>query len=515
MPTSVLGGQSEATIDQANIAMRAMPWYQDQLRSWGMDPGHPGKLNDRQKTALTRAAQANGFVVDEGHIEMDDHGNFNPIGHKLRNTLIVVGMAAATIATMGAAGVFAGAAGTGLGAAEGVGAYGVGDAALAGLGTGAMGAVPVAGGVAAAGALPAGVTLEGIAAGGGGASTAVPAGTAAAASGGGLSSAELGAMAGELPEAGGGVAAAGGGAATSGFDAAGNWVGSSTYNIPAGGGLGAGWVNSPMGLGLIGTGINAATSIYGMNKQADAAQQAALLNSQSAASQLAFLKEKDAADRAAQLVRDAEAKREWDTTTGLNLAQWNRRQAQLEPYRQKSLAAGQELSRRLGLPAPTGGWNVPNPPVTLADASLYGGGGGAAGGAASVAPTPTDPSLSDPSKWMALVGNDAQLTDFVTKGLGNAAAVPGLVDYYKGKVKGQPGANPTEQAGSAAYWNEKFANDPNRTGGSTTLAAVVPTTTRAPFQPSASSLAAFTPVVIPGAQSTMTLADLYGPMGAV
>ena len=116
-----------------------------------------------------------------------------------------------------------------------------------------------------------------------------------------------------------------------------------------------------------------------------------------------------------------------------------------------------------------------------------------------VTPTATDPSLSDPSKWMALVQNDAQLTDFVTKGLGNAASVPGLVDYYKGKVKGQPGANPTEQAGSAAYWNEKFANDPNRTGGSTTLAAAVPApVTRAPFQPSASSLAAFTPIVIPG-----------------
>jgi hypothetical protein len=189
---SVLGGQSEATIDQANIAMRAMPWYQTQLKAWGMDPGHPGTLSDSQRTQLTRAAQANGFVVDEGNIEMDDHGNFNPIGHKLRNTIIVIGIAAATVATMGAAGVFAAGAGAGAGAGGGAGtaasvagveggAAGLSSGALAGLGTGAMGAtaLPALGTVAGVGGAAAagGPVLEGIAAGGGGASTAIPVGT--------------------------------------------------------------------------------------------------------------------------------------------------------------------------------------------------------------------------------------------------------------------------------------------------------------------------------------------------
>src|SRR4029077_7743609 len=147
-PYSVLGGQSEATIDQANIAMRGMPWYQSQMKAWGQDPGHP-TLQSWQRDQLTRPAPADGVIVAEGNIEMDDHGNWNPKGHKLRNTLIVAGLAAATIATMGAAGAFAGAAGGagagasgaagaagGLGAVEG-GAAGLSSTALAGLGTGA------------------------------------------------------------------------------------------------------------------------------------------------------------------------------------------------------------------------------------------------------------------------------------------------------------------------------------------------------------------------------------------
>jgi hypothetical protein len=235
---SVLGGNSEATIDQANIAMRSMPWYQEQMRSWAQDPGHP-TLTSWQSDQIRRLAQANGFVVDEGNIEVDNHGNFNPKGHKLRNTMIVIGIAAATVATLGAAGVFAaGAAGAGAGAggaaAGGAGAAGaaggggllaatttvplatgtiaggtgLGAAGLAGAGAaGAAGTggllastttVPLATGTVAGGtglagagagaaALPAGVALEGTAAGPGAASTvgggsaATTAGTTAAA----------------------------------------------------------------------------------------------------------------------------------------------------------------------------------------------------------------------------------------------------------------------------------------------------------------------------------------------
>lgn len=122
MPTnSVLGSSSEASIDQVNIWMRSTPWYQQQMRAWGQDPGHP-TLTETQSEQIKKLAQANGVVVDEGNVELDDHGNFNPIGHKLRNTLLVGGIAAATIATMGAAGVFSSAAAGGGAAASGGGA---------------------------------------------------------------------------------------------------------------------------------------------------------------------------------------------------------------------------------------------------------------------------------------------------------------------------------------------------------------------------------------------------------
>lgn len=147
-PNLGYGKQSEATIDQVNIWMRSTPWYQQQMRSWGQDPGHPHLTKD-QSAQILRTAQANGVVVDQGAMEVDDGGNFNPKGHKLRNTLIVAGVAAATIATMGAAGVFSGG-----GAAAG-GATGASGTAAAGVaGTGATTGVgaSLAGAAAAAGA---------------------------------------------------------------------------------------------------------------------------------------------------------------------------------------------------------------------------------------------------------------------------------------------------------------------------------------------------------------------------
>jgi len=73
--------------------------------------------------------------------------------------------------------------------------------------------------------------------------------------------------------------------------------------------------------------------------------------------------------------------------------------------------------------------------------------------------------LSDPNAWMALVNDTPKLTQWVAGALGPAAqAKPDLVSYYVGKIKGQPGANPTEQAGSANYWMQKLQSDPNVTG---------------------------------------------------
>lgn len=85
------GHQTEATIDQVNQWMRSQPWWQ-QIK------GQSGDISESQKRAILQQAQANGVVVDQGDMEIDKAGNFNPIGHKLRNTLIVAGIAGAAIA---------------------------------------------------------------------------------------------------------------------------------------------------------------------------------------------------------------------------------------------------------------------------------------------------------------------------------------------------------------------------------------------------------------------------------
>lgn len=150
-PNLGYGKPTEASIDQVNQWMRSTPWYQSKMQQWGQDPGHP-TLNKDQSNELRQMAQAQGVVVDEGDMEIDNHGNFNPKGHKLRNGIIIAGIAAATIATMGAAGAFAGAAGAGAGgasgAAGGAAAAGAGSAAGAGgalasstIGTGMMGGI--------------------------------------------------------------------------------------------------------------------------------------------------------------------------------------------------------------------------------------------------------------------------------------------------------------------------------------------------------------------------------------
>ncbi len=137
------GQRAEAPIDAVNIWMRGQPWYQALIRSFGQDPNDV-HLNDTQKQQVIRAAQANGIIVDEGHDgqEVDDSGNFQAKSHALRNTLIVAGIAAAALATAGAAGAFAPAAAGTVAGVEG-GAYGVSAGTVAALGSGAMAAVPV------------------------------------------------------------------------------------------------------------------------------------------------------------------------------------------------------------------------------------------------------------------------------------------------------------------------------------------------------------------------------------
>lgn len=158
------GKPTEATIDQVNIWMRSQPWYHDLLQSWGQDPNNV-HLSKQQSQEIIKHAQGQGVVVDEGNMEVDPSGNFNPKGHKLRNTLIVGGLAAATIATMGVAGAFGSAALPSTAIGNGMMAPIAGGTGLAGSAAGSTAATvagltaPLASTATAAGsaALPAGL----------------------------------------------------------------------------------------------------------------------------------------------------------------------------------------------------------------------------------------------------------------------------------------------------------------------------------------------------------------------
>lgn len=83
----------------------------------------------------------------------------------------------------------------------------------------------------------------------------------------------------------------------------------------------------------------------------------------------------------------------------------------------------------------------------------------AQGGASGLPPASA---LANPSAWMSLVQNPTQLAQWVQSTAPGMS--PSLVNYYVGKIQGQPGANATEQAGSAQYWAQKIASDPSLGG---------------------------------------------------
>lgn len=214
------GRPSEYSIDQVNQWMRAQPW-------WAQIRGAPGsKLTDAKKKAILRQAQASGVVVDEGDMEVDPAGNFNPKGHKLRNTLIVAGIAGATLATMGAAGVFSGAAGAGAGAGAGGGAGAAGAGAGAGTAAGATGGAGILGTASSLGPMVNPALAGAIPAAAGGA--VVP--TIAPGLAGSLSAGSMIPTASSVGLGGLGAAGAGAGGA---FDAAGNFIGDSTVTNQA------------------------------------------------------------------------------------------------------------------------------------------------------------------------------------------------------------------------------------------------------------------------------------------
>lgn len=165
---------NEQSIDRVNQWMRSQPWYQRQLAAWGQSPSNV-RLSKFQSEQLVRLAQANGVQIDEGHFEVDPGGNFNPRGHKMRNTLIGIGAGAAIAAPFVLPALLGGAAG----GAAAVPALGGGGTLAANLG--AASALPALGGAAAVPALAGGSTLAANL----GVSSALPslAGTGAAGSG--------------------------------------------------------------------------------------------------------------------------------------------------------------------------------------------------------------------------------------------------------------------------------------------------------------------------------------------
>ncbi len=156
---SVRKGDSESAINAVNQGLRSQPWYQQYLASIGQRPDAV-KLSKAQSQQLLKLAQKNGYQVDEGNIEVDPAGNFNPKGHKLRNTLIAAGIGGAAALTGGAAlGAFGGAGGAGAAGAAAMPALGGGSTLAAGLGSAS--ALPAVAGGSSLAALGGGATLAG------------------------------------------------------------------------------------------------------------------------------------------------------------------------------------------------------------------------------------------------------------------------------------------------------------------------------------------------------------------
>ncbi len=218
-PNLGYGDQNAVDIDKYNQYMRAQPWYQALIKSFGQDPNNV-HLNDEQKQAVVKAAQANGAIIDEGHNgqQVDDSGNFEAKGSGLGKKILI-----------GAA---------------------IGGLALTGLGLAGVG--PLGGALGLGGAADAGVEAGATA----GLDTSVASGALAGGAGTGL---------------GVGADVAGTGA----FDAAGNFIGDSTLVggvdgvSSAVGTLGSAGSTASKIAALLkagGAGIGAATSAAGANR---------------------------------------------------------------------------------------------------------------------------------------------------------------------------------------------------------------------------------------------------------
>ena len=230
--------------------------------------------------------------------------------------------------------------------------------------------------------------------------------------------------------------------------------------------------------GAVGAGAAAGATIYGANKSSNAATTAAQTQSKAATdaaklqtdatTHAADLSAKSAADTLAFQKQQADQDFANANATGqANYNQWAARENRLSNFQQMLGMSGRDIPAYEPLKkVDTTGNPLPSTTTTPTSSTLPT--GQTPSGAASTG------DLSNPSAWMALVGNDSALKAWITQGLGSAAQTPGLVDYYAKVIKGQPGANASEQAGSAAYYLQKFAADPNNTGKTAATKTVAP-----------------------------------------
>lgn len=168
---------------QATAFMRQQPWYQQLLRSWGVDPnqtdpnGNPlQKLSDSQQNQLLQTAQNQGIGISPDSYHIDENGQIaHNDSHVLRNILLGAGAGGLALTGIGAAGIGplaglfggAGAAGAGAGAALPA-ATGAGSLSATSLGLPAAAGLGTAGG--AGGSMSLSGILGGLLGGGGGSS---------------------------------------------------------------------------------------------------------------------------------------------------------------------------------------------------------------------------------------------------------------------------------------------------------------------------------------------------------
>src|SRR5690349_1657016 len=90
-------------VNAFNLYIRQQPWYQAWFRQMGLDPNKV-KLSRSQQSQLESLLARNGVPVQDG-MHIDQAGNLNQKNRLGRNLAIGAGIAGATVATMGAAGV--------------------------------------------------------------------------------------------------------------------------------------------------------------------------------------------------------------------------------------------------------------------------------------------------------------------------------------------------------------------------------------------------------------------------